>query len=493
MNFGRVPAARWTVVFAACAFPLCAQDLGGSTASTDVASLRAAVERSPANVGLKIRLASALVDTASTAKRAETAKAADAEIETLFEAVRKARPDAAIPLRAAAREAYYRKRFAEAADAAKKLLAVEPEDIEIATLHVKALLRSDRDAEAAAFFLEWVKSGLSPSSGAVQGLLSSMVGRPKVRAALDEGFAALEKTAPRHPLLRLTRASFFAETGRAEDAWKEFHRAEADGLCDMTNGARHAFALNLAARAPEPPSPGAVAGATLEDLTAAAAAQPQHAGLAMRKGRVLEAAAERLPVGDPARAAGYEAALAAYRAAAALNPDAWSAHIRAAEILLSLDRPAEALPSFAKAVALFPGYVMWRLGEAEAKFAAGDAAGAATSFAVYARRFESDLYVRRFFERCEKRGKLDWGVFAGELEKTAAAEATNPYVRSNLAFVRLKRGDTAGARAAAIEAEQVGLVGRNGVHAHPALREAFGLSLAPESRPEAAAPDAPAK
>jgi tetratricopeptide (TPR) repeat protein len=317
----------------------------------------------------------------------------------------------------------------------------------------------------------------------VQGLLSAIVPRPKVRAALDKGFPALTTASPRHPLLGLTYAGFLAETGRTEEAWKVFHQAEVDGLCDLALGSRHAFALNLASRAPEPAEPAAVVGSDLETLKAAVAANPNHTGLRLRLARRIEASAVKPPAEDPASKAIAEAALAEYQKACELNPAAWTAHFRAAEILLELGRAKDSLPFFAKAVQLFPAYAPWRLAEAEAKAAAGDTAGSAASFAGYAERFESDLFVRRLFERLEKRGPVDWAAYVKAVQAVAAKAPSSPYPPSNLAYLHLRAGQTAEARQAALKAEALGLVGRGGVHAHPALREAFGLPLAPESAP----------
>lgn len=476
-------AVRVTAAAFGCALVAAAQEIPRSTAATDVASLRAAVAAAPDNAGLKLRLAKAVLDASEKLQRAADVKKADDEVAALFDAVLKINPDAQIPLRSKIRDAYYRRRFEEVVEVGKRLLAVEPEDVDMATLYVKALIRLDRDEEAAAFFLDWVKSGLGPSSGTVQGLLTTFVLRPKVRQALDAGFVRITQESPRNTLARLAYAGFLAETGRNDEAWKEFQRAEVDGLCDTNLGSRHAFALNLAARAMETATPASAAGDDLEELKKAVAGLPDHAGLRFRLARRLERATERLPEADPKRTAASEAALVEYRKACAINPEAWSAQFRAGELLLELGKPAESLPYFAQATTLFPGYVPWRLAEAEAKVANGDEKGAAESFVAYARRFESDPLVRRLAARLEKRGKTPWKAFSDALAAAAAKEPKNVYLRSNLAYFLLKQGDTAGARTAAGDAERLGLVGRGGLHAHPALLEAYGLPLVPESAP----------
>ena len=487
MTLGVGAAVRWWTMLCIGAVLASAQDIPGSTAKSDVASLREAAIKNPENSGLKLRLAKALLDATATAKRAEPARTADAEVEVLFGEIRKARPDAAVPLRAAVREAYYRRKFDEAAVAAKKLLAAEPEDIEIATLYVKSLIRMDKDEDAASFFLDWVKSGLSPSSGTVQGLLSTIAPRPKVRAALDKGFADLATTAPRHPLLGLTHAGFLAETGRTDDAWKVFHKAEADGLCDLALGSRHAFAMNLASRAPEPAEPTAVAGSDLEELKKAVAAFPNHAGLRLRLARRLES--PRPKMDEAALKVAAAAALVEYQRVCEINPSAWTAHFRAGELLMELGQAKESLPYFAKAIELFPAYAPWHLAEAEAKAAVGDATGSAASFAAYAERFESDLFVRRLFDRVEKRGKIDWSPYVKAMQASAQKLPDSPYVQSNLAYVLFKSGDVPAAKKAAVRAEQLGLVGRSGVHAHAVLREVHGLPLSAESAPTTTPPD----
>ena len=487
MTLGVGASVRWWTMLLVGAVFASAQDIPGSTAKSDVSSLREAAAKNPENVGLKLRLAKALLDATATAKRAEPARVADAEVEALFVDIRKARPDAAVPLRANVRESYYRRKFDESAQAAKKLLAVEPEDIEIATLYVKSLLRMDKDEEAAAFFLEWVKSGLSPSSGTVLGLLSTISPRPKVRAALDKGFAELATTAPRHPLLGLTHAGFLAETGRTEDAWKTFHKAEADGLCDLALGSRHAFALNLASRSPEPSEPSAVAGTDIEELKEAVTAFPNHAGLRLRLARRLES--PRPKMDEAALKAAAALALVEYRRACEINPAAWTAHFRSGELLLELGQAKESLPFFAQAIKLFPAYAPWHLAESEAKAAVGDAAGSAASFTSYAERFESDLFVRRFFDRIEKRAKVDWTPYVKAMQASAQKLPDSPYVQSNLAYVLLKSGDVAAAKKAALRAEQLGLVGRAGVHAHAVLREVHGFPLSAESAPTSAPSD----
>jgi tetratricopeptide (TPR) repeat protein len=211
--------------------------------------------------------------------------------------------------------------------------------------------------------------------------------------------------------------------------------------------------------------------------------RPDHAGLHVRLGRRLEAAALRAPADGPERKAALEGALKAYEKAAELNPEAWSAHFRCGEIHLELGRPKEATPCFERATGLFPGFVLWSLAEAEAKALSGDVAGAATAFLRYAGRFESDPLVRGLFERLDSRGAKYLDAFDAALRKACEAEKSNAYLRSNLAYVALKRNDAETARRAAIEAESLGLVGRMGVHAHAVLREAFGLSLTPETTP----------
>ncbi|HYC77193.1 MAG TPA: hypothetical protein VEI02_06145 [Planctomycetota bacterium] len=477
---------RWIVVVAFAAGVAAAQgvpqEIDGGSAAVDVEGLRAAVARHPRNAGLKLRLAKATLDRGETSRRGDLDRV-DAEVAALFRETLELNPEAIIPLRAFTREAYYRRRFAEATDYARKACKVEPADVDVATLYVKSLAKLGRDQEAADFLLDWVASGLSPGSGAVQGLVGGLAARAEMRAALDAAFARRLEQAPRHILLRLTYASYLAEVGRVEEAWNEFRRAERDGLCDLIVGARHAFASTLASRAPEPaPGGGPPAGADVVELRKAADADPEHVGLRLRLARRLEPV--ETPGADPAALkAGREAALVEYLKAATLNPAAWSAHLRAAELLVLLERPAEAVPHVGRALEMFPENVAWRLVETEARLAAGDVAGAAEAFTSYASRYEADGPVRRMVAAFEARGAKPWDAFVAALEKAAAAAPRNPWIKSNLAYLRLKKGDVAGARAAAREAEEAGLVGLGGVQPHAALIDAWGLAKKAESAP----------
>jgi hypothetical protein len=63
---------------------------------------------------------------------------------------------------------------------------------------------------------------------------------------------------------------------------------------------------------------------------------------------------------------------------------------------------------------------------------------------------------------------------ADAVAEVAAQTPTQALIPAHLALIRMKAGDVEGARAAALQAEKNGFVGRNALP-NPALLEVFGI------------------
>ena len=137
------------------------------------------------------------------------------------------------------------KNWDEAIQHGQRLLKLDPTDIDVATLVVKAMIRVGREADAAASLLDWFRTGNMPPSGATQGILSAVMLNQKVKQSLDAGFPKLVEANPKQVFVRLAFAAFLSEAGKGDDAWREFHEAEKGGLCDATSGGRHPLAQML--------------------------------------------------------------------------------------------------------------------------------------------------------------------------------------------------------------------------------------------------------
>src|SRR5688572_4312354 len=104
--------ALCVLLLVASATGLRSQEIVGSYARDDAAGLKTALERSPDNAGLMLRLSMALL--ADSEKKPEKAAERMDEVQKHFRRVLELNPNAWIPLRALARDAYYSKKLEEA-------------------------------------------------------------------------------------------------------------------------------------------------------------------------------------------------------------------------------------------------------------------------------------------------------------------------------------------------------------------------------------------
>jgi thioredoxin-like negative regulator of GroEL len=460
-----------------------AQDIPGSYARADSKGLRVAVEKAPDNAGLKLRLALSL-----TVEAQKDRKISVEEIAAIQKGVLEADAEALVPLRGLVREAYYGRKWDEAIGYGERLLKLDPGDVDAATLVVKAMIRVGREDDAVAAMLNWFRTGYMPPSGATQGILSAVILNQKVKQGLDTGFPKLVAENPRQILVRLAFASFLSEVGKGEDAWREFHEAEKDGLCDATNGGRHPLAQMLAKKWEEPAFPGAFAGNDLEEMTRKADEHPEHAGLRIRVARRTElpvtarrTAESTEKVTSPEDLARLEKAVSLYLKAYEINPDCWPPLLRAGELEIERGRYPEAAEVLKTAAGKFADNVPLFMSLAEARFRGGDTKGAADAFLGYARAVEPGRKTRAFWESLAAGDPAKLDPFAAALKADAAARPKNARLRSHLALLRLIQGDSAGAKEAALEAERLGLVGLRG-YPHATMLEVFGIQIAETRR-----------
>ena len=264
---------------------------------------------------------------------------------------------------------------------------------------------------------------------------------------------------------------------------REFHRAERDGLCDTGSGGRHPFGAVLRDKAPEPEFPGAFAGVDLAGLEKEAADHPDHCGIAVRLARryelpvteKLEAAALTVVLDDTQRRA-IEKAVAGYGVALTHNPECWPALFRTGELLLILDKPAEAATFLDKAANAFPVYVPAWLDLAVAWARAGDPKRAGEALAAFGARTDVLKGTTQFLDASRFSAPDSFKAVADVLADAAARVPNNALLPAHLALVRFRAGDIEGARSAALLAEKNGLVGRNALP-HPALLEVHGIKV----------------
>jgi tetratricopeptide (TPR) repeat protein len=480
----------------AIAVPAAAQEIPGSYARSDSKGLKAALAKSPDSLGLQLRLAQAL-----TAESQKDPSIKVSEIAKTLKKVLDADPEALVPLRWLVRDAYYdTKNWAEVISYGDRVLKIDPTDIDTATLVVKAMIRTGREADAAESILGWFKSGNMPGSGATQGILSAVMLNQKVKAALEAGFPKLVQANPRLVFVRLAYAAFLSEAGKGEDAWREFHEAEKLGLCDATSGARHPLAQSLLKKWEEPAFPGAVAGNDVNDLVKKVEEVPEHAGLRIRAARRIEMplTTPKIVEGknggepvlvppkitDPEEHARIEQAVGLYLKAFELNPACWPPLYRAGELEIERGRYPQAAEVLSKAATSFPDVLPTHLALAEARFRGGDPEGAAQDYLKYARLIEPGKKTRAFFETLSEGKPRLLEPFMDAVEKDMVANPKNAKLRAHLSLLRLIQGDKAAAQKAAVEAERLGLAGLRG-WPNAAMMEAFSIT-GPDSRDSAA-------
>lgn len=438
-----------------------AQQIVGTYRLNDLDGLRNAVRQDPQNAGLRLRLAQALLRRGRELNHPDDQEAILREAQVQFESVLATDPKAQIPLRLMALDSYVTKRLEDVVRYGGRLLEIVPTDIQVSRRVLKALVRLGRTQEAVDFFAAWLRRGTVPSLGVLQGLISTLSMREEFRTGFEAAMEAALKERPRDVQLLLYQTIYFAEIGRMEKAWEVMHQAEALGLCDERGGERHRLVRSLKSKSVEHgANPVSYTGTDLAELDQAVARAPQHAGVILRRARVLDLAGR------------HEEALAGYAAALKLNPDLWPASYRR-ELLLEMGRAAEAVPDLDKALSLYPDLILVRLRAAEAHARAGQVETAVTLLVEDARANEPVSLGQAAIAALAAQGPAALGRLVAALEEAAGADPKNPYLSAYLAAVCTVTKDVAAARRHALDCERRGLAGPE-AWPHRLLYQAFG-------------------
>ncbi|MAG55737.1 MAG: hypothetical protein CMJ83_05555 [Planctomycetes bacterium] len=454
--------ARFLLGLIACVLtlPAPAQVIAGTYRQNDLSGLRGAVEKNPDNAGLRLRLSQALLRHDEETAHPDRAKARLDEAREQFRRVLDLNPKSVIPLRVMTMDSYRSRKLDEAIVMGNRLLAVAPSDSEITRTVLKALLRLRKIEDAAALCVSWLKGGHTPSFGAVQGFLSTLLLNKPFRNALGPKLEAAVKAAPQDVTLRLFLAIFYIESGRTESAWRAVHEAEALGLCETRSGSRHAFCRILASRSPEFESvPGTFDGADPEALARHRANHTKHAGLAMRHARLLDLGGR----GDDA--------IATYAEVRKLNPGYWPAFYRSGQLLLEAGRPEDAAPLLDRARTLFPSSLPIRLAAADAWTQSGDSARAISLISEVAPHHDPGERSRELLKLLGGRNGLD--SLVKSLRAHIAKDPSNPYPKAWLALALHGGSKVTEARKVALSAERAGLTGADG-YPSSVLYDVFG-------------------
>jgi tetratricopeptide (TPR) repeat protein len=439
-----------------------AQQIAGTYRLNDLDGLRDAVRNDQENVGLRLRLAQALLRRGQELTHPDDQVAILRESQAQFERVLATDPDAQIPLRLMALDSYVTNRLEDVVRYGERLLAIVPTDIQVSRRVLKALVRLGRIQEAVDFLAAWLRRGAVPGLGVLQGLISTLSMREDFRNRFEEAMKVATRERPRDVQLLLYQAIYYSEIGRMEKAWEVMHAAEALGLCDERSGERHALVRSLKSKSVEHgANPVSYTGTDLGELDQAVARAPAHAGVILRRARVLDLSGRR------------EDALAGYAAALELNPDLWPASYRRGELLLDLGRAAEAVPDLEKARSLFPDLILVRLRAAEARARAGQTAEAVALLVEDARVNEPVSLSQAAIDALANQGPEALSLLRAALEEAAGASPTNPYLAAYLSAVCLVAKDVAAARRYALECERRGLAGPD-AWPHRLLYQAFG-------------------
>lgn len=452
-----------------------AQEEGMPVLSSGIGPLSEAVERDPENLGLRLRLAMALLQPDMESAHPDVARRRLDQARSHLDFVLEQDPDARIPLRVRALECYGRGEYARAVALGRRHLDLVPVDPEISTRVVRALVELGRPEEAAEAFVDWVRSEGMRSFGEVLGMLRGLVGRATCREALGRKIDAAVAEEPGHVLLVLLKAAFLARQGHTMEAWSTFHRAERKGLCSLRTGARHPFAAQLLEGSIEPDAgPASYPGSDPEQLLGLVRKAPEHAGLALRLARTLD-----LDDKD-------DEALEWYARAFSLNPALWTAEYRRAELLMGLERFGKAARGYRRVLELVPEFPGARVRLARALVEQGELEAALEVLIPLAKSFEPGERMRAIYERMAAQEQDDGTGLDSALrtiEGAVAAEPSNPALRAHLVMALLVGGLKARARREALAMERAGIVGPDGAP-HALLLEAFDRRASPDGGPE---------
>ena len=437
---------------------LCGQSLTGTYRGNDIQGLRAAAERSPENLGLRLRLTQALLRRDREAAHPDTARARVAEARSQFETILTKDPMSPLPLRVKTLDASRRRNVEQVIALGGKFLDVIPWESDVTRAVIRAQFRSGQKEEAAKTFVEWLGSGVVPPFGVIQGQLATLALSTEFRDTFLKTLDAAIAKQPQNPNLHLYRSIFFLEVGRTESAWSSLHEAEESGLGDLRSGSRHPFAALLEAKAPEfEPGPGALDGTDPEAFGDLRKQHPSHLGLSMRHARLLELLGRQ------------EDALRIYSESLKANGALLVAAMRAGELCAAMKNFEEAANFFDKAIGIVPLNGLARLSAARAWAHQGKADEVFKRLKPLLRRHEPGKSTEEIFEAL---GNSIVELVA-LLQKEAAIAPPNAFAFAHLALAKHVAKDAAGAQSAALRSESAGYIGKDGYPA-PLLFRVFG-------------------
>ncbi len=450
-----------TLAWLALSWMVGAQVPQGFLAANDLTTLRDATRRDPENLGWKLRLVQALGRADAETTHPDVAQARLAEIHSTLESILAKAPESTAPLRYLCLDAFKRGDFARTLELGGRLFAVDSTDVDIAFTIQKAHLRQKQDAQAADFFVRWLKIGTVPSIGALEGLLSTLMVSQGFRTELGKKLEAEAAAAPQDPYLQLYWGMFLSESGRSESAWKALHAAEEKGLFDMRAGGRHPYVTALASRSKEvEPNAASYEGLDLAEVAARRAEMPDHLGLLLREARLLDLAGKKAE------------AMVQLRLARKRNPDFWPAAYRLGELELQHGDAKVAALELGFAHTRFPHLLALNLVLAEARAKSQDSEGAAAALLHVAQSFEVGLVIREVWGRLAStpEGAATFQSFLAQSQPQQAKAS----VESHRALALWLLGKHEEAKLAALSAEKRGVAGRDG-YPFPLLFEVHGL------------------
>jgi tetratricopeptide (TPR) repeat protein len=343
----------------------------------------------------------------------------------------------------------------------------------------KSLFRLKRREEAAEFVVDWLRAGTVPAFGAMQGMIQTMSTDRAFLKRYEEQLLVAAEEQPDNLVVQLYLASLHSQLGRVPDAWNVLQEAERRGLVENRSGARPVLVHDLLRHTMEPrETVASYTGLDIGELRARLEQLPEHAGLAMRLARILDADGRESD------------ALPYYETVCRLNTNYWPALQRTAEILLSEGRLADAASHYGRVLWIQPGFLPAAVGLARASAMAGDQAGAVGALLRYGRMFAPDQGVLEVIALLDdQQGACE--RLRAALREASSKEPGNPFLWALLSAVEIKAGRIDEGRDAALSAERLGLTGSEGAPADCLIRAFSGAGPAPAGTDPAGGTRAP--
>ncbi|MEZ6197359.1 MAG: tetratricopeptide repeat protein [Planctomycetota bacterium] len=484
----------------------------------DLPGLRAALEKDPDNLGLRMRIVRALLARVRETDRVQEGKVLFGEVEAEVNEIRRREPKFPYPYRVLGRLYYRRGEYEKLLALCEEQQKAAPLDQEMRSLYVKALLRlatrtedpqPARRAQAAEFVGNWFDSGDAPSFGVTLGVCASWLSDEAFRDELLANFERRYEQDASNLNLVISYAAVLSALGRNESAWRIVQAAEKIGLCDQTTGARHPVAYILEMSCPETVGPESHDGVLLEGLEQMGQKFPKNTSFPLRSALILKRradaatqlaafcerrATEFAAKGESAdadklqkRSTDFKAEADRYfkqavpfaEKALALNPKIDATLLLLGDLCYKTGRYDEAVTHFEAGLEMVPFFTDLYEGLARVHEARKDWNALAKSFVGALAAIPSDpeswvvdapdsilavpansrdTYVRDLAQNPQARGALQKA-----LEDALAADPGNPSLASHLAALHYFAGNREGAIKAALLAERAGLCGLDGL------------------------------